>query len=63
MQTMHIVYSSDDNYAQHLGASIYSLLMHNSDAKIVIYVIDNGISCESKEKLQKTLSAVTDSMD
>lgn len=56
MQTMHIVYSSDDNYAQHLGASIYSLLMHNSDAQIVIYVIDNGISCESKKKLQKTVA-------
>lgn len=56
MQPMHIVYSSDDNYAQHLGASIYSLLMHNSDAQIVIYVIDNGISCESKKKLQKTVA-------
>ena len=56
MQTMHIVYSSDDNYAQHLGASIYSLLAHNSDAEIAIYVIDNGISSESKEKLQKTVA-------
>lgn len=56
MQPMHIAYSSDDNYAQHLGVSIYSLLAHNSDAKIVIYVIDNGISCENKEKLQKTVA-------
>ena len=43
MQPMHIVYSSDDNYAQHMGASIYSLLSHNAGSAIVIYVIDNGI--------------------
>lgn len=52
MQQMHIVYSSDDNYAQHMGASIYSLLCHNTDSEIVIHVIDNGISPDSKEKLQ-----------
>lgn len=51
MQPMHIVYSSDDNYAQHMGASIYSLLSHNADAAITVYVIDNGISADSKEKL------------
>lgn len=53
MQPMHIVYSSDDNYAQHLGASVYSLLVHNSDVETVIYVIDNGISSENKEKLRQ----------
>ena len=53
MQQMHIVYSSDDNYAQHMGASIYSLLCHNTDSEIVIHVIDNGISPDSKEKLQQ----------
>ena len=51
MQSMNIVYSSDNNYAQHLGASIYSLLSHNSDIEIVIYVIDNGISKDNKEYL------------
>ena len=55
MQPMHIVYSSDDNYAQHMGASIYSLLSHNAESEIVIYVIDNGISSDSKEKLQQII--------
>ncbi len=53
MQSMNIVYSSDNNYAQHLGASIYSLLSHNSDIEIVIYVIDNGISKDNKEYLHQ----------
>lgn len=53
MQPMQIVYSSDDNYAQHMGASIYSLFSHNADSEIVIYVIDNGISPDSKEKIQQ----------
>ena len=56
MQPMHIVYSSDDNYAQHMGASMYSLLSHNADSEIVIYVIDNGISSDSKVKLQQIIN-------
>ena len=56
MQPMHIVYSSDDKYAQHMGASIYSLLSHNAESEIVIYVIDNGISSDSKEKLQQIIN-------
>lgn len=56
MQPMHIVYSSDDNYAQHMGASIYSLLSHNAGSAIVIYVIDNGISSDSKGKLQQIIN-------
>lgn len=56
MQPMHIVYSSDDNYAQHMGASICSLLSHNAGSVIVIYVIDNGISSDSKEKLQQIIN-------
>lgn len=53
MQPMNIVYSSDDNYAQHMGASIYSLLSHNANDEITIYVIDNGITSENKEKLEQ----------
>ena len=56
MQPMHIVYSSDDKYAQHMGASIYSLLSHNAESELVIYVIDNGISSDSKEKLQQIIN-------
>ena len=55
MQPMQIVYSSDDNYAQHMGASVYSLLSHNADLEIIIYVIDNGISSDNKEKLRQII--------
>lgn len=57
MQSIHIVYSSDNNYAQHLGASLYSLLTHNADTEITIHIIDNGISAESKEKLTEITRA------
>lgn len=49
---LSVVYSSDDNYAQHVGVSIISLLDNNKHfTDIDIYIIDNDISVESKEKL------------
>ena len=51
---MNVLYSSDDNYAQHLGASLYSLLSHNlSCGEISIYIIDNAISPSNRQKLQQ----------
>ena len=50
---LRVLFSSDDNYAQHLGAAIYSLAAHNSEfEEIQIYVIDNEISAANKEKLE-----------
>ena len=47
-----VVYSSDDNYAQHTGVSIVSLLDNNKHFDdIHIYIIDNEISKVNKEKL------------
>ena len=47
-----VVYSSDDNYTQHTGVSIVSLLDNNKHFDdIHIYVIDNEISKVNKEKL------------
>lgn len=49
---LNILYSSDDNYAQHMGISIYSLLEHNrSFSHIQIFIIDNEISENNKNKL------------
>ncbi len=49
---MHVVFSSDDNYAQHLGAAIWSLLEQNSSfEKICVHIIENGIGAENKKKL------------
>lgn len=47
---MNIVYSSDENYVQHMGISIFSLLRNNMEMdEITIYILANDISYESKE--------------
>lgn len=54
MQNIAICLSSDNNYVQHLGATISSVLKNkNSDDFINVYIIDGGISEENKEKLNK----------
>lgn len=54
---INVLYSSDDNYAQHMGVSIYSLLENNSDfEKINVFVIDNGIKQENHDKLAQIIS-------
>lgn len=58
---LNVVYSSDNNYAPHLGASVYSLLENNrSFSKIIIYIIDNGISSNNKNGLEKIVSGFSD---
>ena len=49
---MNILYQSDENYAPFMDVSIYSLLKNNEhiDA-ITIYIIDDGISAQSKQKI------------
>lgn len=55
---MNILFSSDDNYAQHLGVAIYSLLSNNTWAtEIFIYVIDNEIGVSNREKLNSVISS------
>ncbi len=54
---MNILLSSDDNYARHMGVTIYSLLLHNamvSDFRI--FVVDNNISTKNIAKLQQIIS-------
>ena len=54
---MNILFSSDNNYAQHLGVAIYSLLYHNKWCEhIVIYIIDNQIEPSNKQKLENVVS-------
>jgi len=51
-QEIAVVYSADDNYAQHAGVSIISILENlNSNYRLRVYLIDGGISKENKEKL------------
>lgn len=53
--TIQIVYISDENYIALTGISIYSLLK-NKKEDICIWLIDNGISRSSKEKLNEMIS-------
>ena len=50
---MDIVYSSSDSYCEIAGISMLSLLEHNRNVKeLNIYLIDNNISEDNKQKLE-----------
>lgn len=52
---MNIVYSASDLYASLAGISLTSLLMNNADVpEIRIFILDNQIGEENREKLRKT---------
>ena len=41
----HIVYATDDNFAEILGVSLVSLYENSKDVDdIIVYVLDSGIS-------------------
>jgi len=49
---LQVAYSSDDNYAQHVGVSMLSLFENNKEFDdIVIYILENNISVDNKSKL------------
>lgn len=55
---MNILFSSDDNYARHLGVAIYSLLSYNTRIQhIRIFVIDNNICPDNVSKLRQLISS------
>ena len=50
---MNIIFSSDDNYARHLGVAIYSILQHNKTVETIhFYVINNRIHHSNTDKLE-----------
>lgn len=54
MMELNIAFSSDNNYATHLGVAILSLLENNKNfEQIYIHILDNGISLENKNKLRE----------
>lgn len=54
---LHIAFSSDNNYATHLGVAIKSLLQTSKNIeRINIHILDNNISYDNKEKLQDIVS-------
>lgn len=48
---MDIVYSSNDNYVQHMAVSMVSLMENNLNLEIVFYIFDDQISKENKGTL------------
>ena len=51
---MNIVWSSDENYVQHLAVSLLSLLESNQSAtELNCYIISNNISKDSSRELEK----------
>mgnify|MGYP005753225941 CR=1 FL=1 len=53
----HIVYASDDKFAEILGVSLVSLYENSRDMdNIVVYVLDSGISKKNVDRLLSVLS-------
>ena len=50
----HIVYASDNKFAEILGVSMVSLFENNKDANsITLYILDGGISEQNKKRLDE----------
>ncbi len=54
---MKVVFCVDDNYAQHFGVTLASLLKNCSENAVPeVYVIDGGLSDDSKLKIESLVS-------
>ncbi len=52
MAEINLVLTSDNNYAQHLGVAMISILENSPPTeKLVFHIIENGINQENKEKI------------
>ncbi len=55
---MNIAYATDDNYAQHVAVSIYSLAIHTQqDVKVHVYILANQLKQEHRVNIQKTIES------
>lgn len=53
---VHVALSADDNYAQHLTVTLYSLLINASAQNFYhLHVLDGGITAQNKEKILTSL--------
>ena len=48
---MNIVYASNDRFAQILGISLLSLFENNKDMELTVYILDDKITKENRQKL------------
>lgn len=59
---MNVLFSSDDNYARHLGVAMYSLMTQNQKVeKLHFYVVDNQISLDNKSRLEQEVREFSNS--
>lgn len=49
-ETMHIVFSTDANYAPHTGAAIRSLRRSDPDSAMCVWILDNRIGDENRSR-------------
>lgn len=51
--SMHIFFAINNNYTQHVGVAITSILVNNQDSFIHFYIISDGLIKKNKLKLSK----------
>lgn len=49
---IHIVYASDNRFAEILGVSLVSLYENSQDIEVVVYILDSGIAEKNKHKIE-----------
>lgn len=56
---IHIVFAADDRYAQHAAVAMASALLRTaSPERLHFFVLDDGVTAEKKEKMEKTVAAL-----
>lgn len=61
---VNIVFSSDDNYAQHTAVAMASILLNTSNpAKIRFFIIDDGITDDKKSKIKGTAEGLQSTVE
>ena len=56
---IHIVFAADDRYAQHAAVAMASALLRTAaPERLHFFVLDDGVTAEKKEKMEKTVAAL-----
>ena len=56
---IHIVFAADDRYAQHAAVAMASALLRTAaPERLHFFVLDDGVTAEKREKMEKTVAAL-----
>jgi lipopolysaccharide biosynthesis glycosyltransferase len=50
---VNIVFASDRNYIQHLGAALVSLLVNNPELAFTVYIISSGMTAKDRRRIEE----------